>query len=187
MTARQFGYARASTGRPASAQRDVLVAAGVDAELIYIDELAGPRESRPGLASLLADARAGDAVVVIGIDGLGRSPTQVMTTFDDLQKQGIAVRSLREDLDTDTAVGRVVAGILASLGALEREEQRERRAGPARVRRERGQQVGRPRALSAEQRAQVAERHAGGESVADIAESFGVGRDTVYRALQRSN
>lgn len=72
------------------------------------------------------------------MDRLGRSPAEVLETLVDVGDRGLALRSLREDLDTRTAVGHVVVGVLASLGMLERE-----------ARRERGQHVGRPRALTA--------------------------------------
>ncbi|CAN3132250.1 Resolvase/invertase-type recombinase catalytic domain-containing protein [Mycobacterium sp. smrl_JER01] len=169
-------------------QHDALLLAGVEVDLVYTDELDGiGRDSRSAMAALLDDARAGDILVVVGMDRLGRSPAEVLETLVDVGDRGLALRSLREDLDTSTAVGHVVVGVLASLGVLEREARRERRAGPARRRRERGQHVGRPRALTAEQQTEVARRYADGESVASLAEAFGVSRDTVYRALARED
>jgi Resolvase, N terminal domain len=52
----------------------VEAAAGVDPERVYRDKLSGTftREQRPGLAALLDYARPGDAIVVVGIDRLGR-------------------------------------------------------------------------------------------------------------------
>ena len=66
-------------------------------------------------------AREGDAIVVVGIDRLGRNAAEVMTTIRDLGERGIVLRSIREGIDTSNATGRMVAGVLASLAELELE------------------------------------------------------------------
>jgi hypothetical protein len=70
----------------------------------------------------------GDAIVVVGIDRLGRNAAEVMTTIRDLGERGIVLRSLRESVDTSNATGRIVAGVLASLAEVELEWGRERRS-----------------------------------------------------------
>ena len=89
----------------------------------------------------------GDAIVVIGIDRLGRNAAEVMTTIRELGERGIVLRSLREGIDTSNATGRMVAGVLASLAELELELGRERRSAARDARRARGQSIGRPKAL----------------------------------------
>lgn len=190
MTGSLLGYARVSTDHQSLDQQlDKLTAAGVDPERIYRDKLSGTttRDERPGLAALLDYAREGDVIVVIGIDRLGRSLIEVMSTIRDLGERGIVLRSLREGIDTSTATGRMVAGVLASVAELELELQRERRQASMQARRDRGQPVGRPAALTAEQRDQVLLLHAAGKSVVDIAKSFRVGRDTVYRVIRSAS
>jgi DNA invertase Pin-like site-specific DNA recombinase len=86
------------------------------------------REQPPGLAALLDYAREGDAIVVAGIDRLGRSAAEVMTTIRELGERNILSRSLREGIDTSNATGRMVAGVLASIAELELEPGHERRA-----------------------------------------------------------
>lgn len=182
-----LGYARVSTDHQSLDQQlDALTAAGVSTERVYVDKLSGTttKDQRPGLTALLGYAREGDVIVVIGIDRLGRSLIEVMTTIRDLGERGIVLRSLREGIDTSTATGRMVAGVLASVAELELELQRERRQSSMDARRKRGQHVGRPKALTASQADQVLKLHAAGESVVDIATSFRVGRDTVYRVIR---
>jgi DNA invertase Pin-like site-specific DNA recombinase len=185
-TGAQLGYARVSTGHQSLDQQlDALKEAGVDSKRVYSDKLTGTstRERRPGLAALLDYSRPGDAIVVVGIDRLGRNAAEVMATIRDLRDRNIVLRSLREGIDTANATGRMVAGVLASLAELELELGRERRAAAREARRARGQSIGRPKALD-ESKAALAQRmHVNGESASTIAETLGVSRATVYRVL----
>src|SRR4051812_25419205 len=186
VTGTQLGYARVSTGHQSLDQQlDALTAAGVDSKRVYTDKLSGTstREQRPGLAALLDYARPGDAVVVVGIDRLGRNAAEVMATIRDLRDRTIVLRSLREGIDTANATGRMVAGVLASLAELELELGRERRAAAREARRARGQSIGRPKALDEKNAALAQRMHASGESASTIATTLGVSRATVYRVL----
>jgi len=138
----QIGYARVSTGHQSLDQQlDALTAAGVDPKRVYSDKLSGTstREVRPGLRALLDYARPGDAIVVAGIDRLGRNAAEVMATIRELRDRDIVLRSLREGIDTSNATGRMVAGVLASLAELELELGRERRSAAREARPSRGQ------------------------------------------------
>jgi DNA invertase Pin-like site-specific DNA recombinase len=182
----EIGYARVSPDHQSLDQQvDALTAAGVDTGGIYSDKLSGTstREQRPGLAALLDYARPGEAIVVIGIDRLGRNAAEVMTTIRELGERGIVLRSLREGIDTSNATGRMVAGVLASLAELELELGRERRSAAWEARRARGQSIGRPRALDDKKAALAQRMHASGESAGTIATTLGVSRATVYRVL----
>jgi DNA invertase Pin-like site-specific DNA recombinase len=182
----QIGYARVSTGHQSLDQQlDALTAAGVDPKRVYSDKLSGTstREQRPGLAALLDYARPGDAIVVVGIDRLGRNAAEVMTTIRELGERSIVLRSLREGIDTSNATGRMVAGVLASLAELELELGRERRAAAREARRARGQHIGRPKALDEKKAALAMRMHASGESASTIASAVGASRATVYRLL----
>src|ERR1700736_1449813 len=137
-TGAQLGYARVSTGHQSLDQQlDALTAAGVEISRVYRDKLSGTstRQQRTGLAALLDHARPGDAIVVVGIDRLGRTAAEVMTTIRELGEREIVLRSLREGIDTANATGRMVAGVLASLAELELELGRERRAASRDARR----------------------------------------------------
>lgn len=185
-TGAQLGYARVSTSHQSLDQQlDALSAAGVNPDRIYRDKLSGTssREQRPGLATLLDYARPGDAIVVVGIDRLGRSAAEVMATIRELRDRDIVLRSLREGIDTSNATGRMVAGVLASLAELELELGRERRAAAREARRARGQRIGRPRALNKSKAATARRMHLNGEPASTIADALGVSRATIYRVL----
>lgn len=185
-TGAQLGYARVSTGHQSLDQQlHALTGVGVEPNRVYTDKLSesSTREERPGLAALLDYSRTGDAIVVVGIDRLGRNAAEVMMTIRELGERGIVLRSIREGIDTSDATGRMVAGVLASLAELELELGRERRTAAREARRARGQHIGRPKALDVKNAALAQRMHASGESASTIARTLGVSRATVYRVL----
>jgi DNA invertase Pin-like site-specific DNA recombinase len=177
-----LGYARVSTDHQSlDQQHDALAAAGVDR--VFTDKMSGTRDDRPGLAALLDYARDGDTVVVVALDRLGRSLAGIVRTVETLCEGGIMLRSLREGIDYSTPVGRMVAGIFASLAEYERELIHERAAVARQAARARGKQTGRPRALTPDQIRVARRMREAGESVATICATFKVARSTLYRAF----
>ncbi|MBS4103890.1 recombinase family protein [Tsukamurella paurometabola] len=182
-----IGYARVSTtSQSIDQQTDALTEAGV--EKVYSDKLSGSAGTeRPGLAAALDHARPGDTLVVIGIDRLGRSVAEVMSTVADLLERGIHVRCIREGVDSSTPTGRAIMGIMASLAELELELGKERRAASREARKARGQHVGRPKALPKAKAEQLVRMARAGEPVAALAETFGISRASAYRIVKDAN
>ena len=119
-----LGYATASTaGQNLEGQLAALNAAGVDPRRVFTDKLSSAERVRAGLHAMLSYARSGDTVVVVALDRLGRSVAEVTRTVADLTDRGIRLRTLKEDLDTGTATGRVVAHIITSLAQLDLERE----------------------------------------------------------------
>ena len=176
-----YGYARVSTGRQETEnQTSRLRTAG--AETIVEEVVSGASRALPMRDALLASLTDGDELIVVGVDRLGRRASDVLHIAEDLDARGVRLHLLREGIDTSTATGRMVLGVMASLAQMERELLIERtQDGLARARRA-GKRLGRPPALSP---AQV--RHAGelaerGVSIAETQELLGASRATVVRA-----
>ena len=124
-----LGYAAASAvGQNHEGQLAALSAEGVDPRRVFTDKLSESADrARAGLYAMLSYARSGDTVIVVALDRLGRSTTEVTRTIADLTDRGLRLRALREGLDTGTTTGRVVAGILRSLADLDLQPDREPR------------------------------------------------------------
>ena len=181
-----IGYARVSTSKQTTDQQiDALRAAG--ASRIFEDTISGAKRDRPGLDELLAFAREGDTVVVVALDRLGRSMSHVIQTIEELQERGILLRSLREGIDYSQPLGKMLAGIFASLAEYERALIRERADAAREAARIRGKQTGRPRALSTAQIEQSWSLREAGFGPSEIAKLLGCSRATVYRALDRTD
>lgn len=111
-----FGYARVSTStQNLDAQRDALLAVGVDARHLRVETASGRRDDRPVLAALLTDLGEGDAIVVTKLDRLGRSVSHLVRVVDELERRSVALRSLSEQIDTSTSAGRFMLRMVARL------------------------------------------------------------------------
>ncbi|MGZ5363789.1 MAG: recombinase family protein [Mycobacterium sp.] len=122
-----LGYATASAvGQNLEGQLAALSAEGVDPRRVFTDRLSESADrARGGLYALLSYAKSGDTVIVVALDRLGRTTTEVTRTITDLTERGLRLRALREGLDTGTSTGRVVAGILRSLAELDLQPDRQ--------------------------------------------------------------
>ena len=91
MTALLIGYARVSTdAQDLTAQRDGLLALGVDPSRIYVDHgLTGTNRERPGLREALAACREGDTLVVTKLDRLARSLPDARAIAEELTRRQV--------------------------------------------------------------------------------------------------
>ena len=184
----RIGYTRVSTarrGQSLDTQREALVEAGCDASHLYSDTISGTKRTRPGLTDALNYMRPGDTLVVTRLDRLGRNLHETVTTIADLAERDINVQVLDPALDTSRSADKVVVNVMASLAEWERELLVERtREGIAHARAQ-GRVAGPKPKLTDKQARQTRQLVDGGGSVSSVARSFGVSRQTVYRALER--
>ena len=87
-------------------QQDALKAAGVDHRRIYADIGTGTNMKRPKFESMDSKLVEGDTVVVWKLDRLGRSMDELIEYVIELGKRGVNVKSLTQDVDTSTAMGK---------------------------------------------------------------------------------
>jgi DNA invertase Pin-like site-specific DNA recombinase len=179
-------YARVSTREQSlDQQRDALAAARVTPDREFAEKLSGSAGTdRPEYAEAVAwlrDGGEGGVLVVAAIDRLGRSVAEVAATIAELTAAGIAVRSLRDGVDTSTSAGRLVANVMISLAEYELEVGKERRAASRAARKARGLNPTRPHKMSVTARREIAERYRDGEPLEYLQAVYGVGRSTVIR------
>ena len=179
-----IGYARVSTrDQNLSLQQDALREAGCDR--VYSDTAGGASDARPGLARTMETLREGDTLVVWKLDRLGRSLTHLVSTVTDLQNKGIGFRSLRENIDTTSGVGKLVFHVFAALAEFERDIIRERTMAGLASARARGRMGGRPPSLDANKAALARRLHEDGRtSVKEICATLGIGKTTFYRYIK---
>src|SRR5450755_3348245 len=180
-----FGYARVSTAEQnPDHQVDALLRAGVAAKDIYVDHASGAKASRPQLDTVLRMLRDGDTLKITRLDRLGRSVLHLVTLGAELRERGVGLHVTEQGIDTTTAEGRAMFGMLSVLAELQRELILANTRDGLSAARARGRTGGRRPRLNAGQVAIAQELYdAGDHTVQQIADLFSVPRTTVYGHL----
>jgi len=180
-----LGYARVSTAEQnADLQTDELTAAGC--WKVFVDQASGALDRRPELDRVLEQLRPGDTLVVWRLDRLGRSLRHLIDTVTALDERGVGFRSLRESIDTTMAGGRLVFHLFGALAQFESDLIRLRTREGMKVAKSKGRLRGKQPKLNRRQEAHLVSLvHSGEYSTAKVADLFGIGRSTVYRAIER--
>lgn len=128
--------------------------------------------------------RHGDSIVVWRLDRLARSLKQLLETVEDLERRGIALVSVTENIQTDTVSGKLIFHIFASLAEFERNLTKQRTMQGLMVARKMGRSGGRPSALNETSlRAARAMLADDGLTVVEVAARLNVAVSTLYRHL----
>jgi len=181
----KYGYARVSTDDQNPAlQLSALKKAGC--KTVFKDDgLSGATTKRPALLRCLKTLKPGDTLIVWKLDRLGRSLRDLIAMLDDLKHRGIKFRSLTEAIDTETPTGRAMWQMIGVLAELERSLITERTRAGVKAAQGRGVKFGRKQKLTSQQVSHAYKLLQQGERASTVADTLGVGRSTLYRALQR--
>ncbi|QGQ45691.1 recombinase family protein [Metabacillus sediminilitoris] len=120
--------------------------------------------------------------VIYKLDRLARSTKQLYTIHEDLEQKGVNFVSVSDSIDTTTAAGRAMFGMIAVFAEFERNLIRERTRAGLESAKKQGRTGGRP-PLTEKQKQQIVTLFKGGERAIDIAKEYGIGRSTVYKVL----
>ena len=187
-------YARTSTVREQSpamqltALRRLAEERGWEIVGEYVDHgFSGSTDKRPQLEALMKHVHRGglQAVCVFRFDRWARSTRHLLSSLEEFRVRGIDFISLNDSIDTSTPNGRFTFAIIAAVAELEREIIRERVRGGLDAARQRGQQLGRPRAVIDLEAAR--NLIASGVSMRKAALTLKVGATTLTRALRGSH
>ncbi|MEL6100497.1 MAG: recombinase family protein [Pseudomonadota bacterium] len=144
-TGRDIGYWRVSTSdQDPEYQIAALMKAGIPRERIFGETISGGRMNRPQLGFAMKVASRGDCIVVWKLDRLGRSLKDVLQAIEDLDKRGINVRSLTEQIDTTSPYGRLIMQILLAVAEMERNLISERTKAGVKNYQAKGGRMGKP-------------------------------------------
>jgi DNA invertase Pin-like site-specific DNA recombinase len=167
MSTRYLGYVRVSKADRSKSERlgldaqraaIVLAAAAKGWEIVgwYKDDgVSGKSTDRPGLQSALhllerPRTRNADGLVAAKLDRLSRSVIDFGELLDLSRRQKWSLAVLDFDLDTSTATGRMIAGIVVQFAQFEREVIGERTRAALAIAKANGAQLGKPSPLTDE-------------------------------------
>lgn len=152
---------------------------------IYAEKESGGKVDRKELEHALKAAQPGNKFVVFKLDRLARSTKQLYEISDRLKEKEVEFISLSDKIDTTTAAGKAMFGMLAVFAEFERSIIQERTVAGLTAARKRGRTGGRPSLKESTKKAIVSLYNAD-HSASDIAKEYGIARSTVYKVLNES-
>ena len=123
-------------------------------------------------------------LIVTRLDRLARSTRDLLNLLHTVSERKAGFKSLAEPMiDTTSAHGKLVTGILACIGEFERSLIVARTTEGRQRAKANGVRLGRKPKLTSHQQKEARKRHEAGESERAIARSFNVNQSTINRLL----
>lgn len=177
-----YGYARVSTSdQDLTLQTQILRAAGC--EIIRAEKASGSsRTGRSELQLLLEFLRPGDTLMVTRVDRLARSIKDLQDIVYALNQQGVTLRATEQPVDTRSAAGKAFLDMLGVFAEFETNLRRERQMEGIAAAKARGVYRGRKPSIDHAEVWRLYTTEKMGATA--IARQLGIGRASVYRALE---
>ncbi|NEO56915.1 MAG: recombinase family protein [Okeania sp. SIO3B5] len=179
---RRIGYARVSSE---SQNLDLQIEALQDCEKIFTDKQSGKNNQRPQLQECLKFLKTGDTLEIWKLSRLGRSASGLLELLQDFRDRGIKLKSHTEGIDTDSAMGRLIYGILGSIAEFEREIIRENQAAGIAAARASGKKWGGKKPIADDKLLAVAHFIQDGKSTKESCKIMDISVSSWYRHKKR--
>lgn len=179
-----FGYARVSTEEQIlDRQIDMLTDYGVDK--IYSEKMTGIKRDRPELEKMIERLTQGDTVVIESLSRLGRSTKDLIELMELFNHKGVNLISLKENIDTTTATGKLLFTLISAISQFERDCIVDRIKEGLAAARARGRVGGRKPIDQSKVDKAIKLYKSNEYTLTEIEELTGVKKSTLYRYLQR--
>lgn len=180
----KIGYARVSTAdQSLDLQLDALKEFGC--EEIFQEKVSGAKDDRRELAHALRTVRRGDTFMVYKLDRLARSTKKLIEIAETLKAKEVEFVSIQDKVDTSTAAGKAMFGMLSVLAEFERDIIRERTMAGLKAARARGRKGGRPKKDQKKLDMAVALYESKQYTLKQIKENTSVSPTSLYRELEK--
>ena len=176
----QVGYARVSSiGQSLEVQQEKLR----HCDKLFEEKKSGLNGNRSRLAACLDYIREGDTLVITRLDRLARSTLHLCQMAEELDKKGVNLQVLDQNMDTSDATGRLLFNVLSSIAQFETEIRAERQAEGIAKARKRGVAFGRKNTLTPEQVEELKQKRRDGVLIKDLMQDYNLVKSSVYRYL----
>lgn len=158
-----------------------------DIDKTFTDEASGKDTERSGFKKMMDYVREGDIVYFESFSRISRSLSDLLHILDAFNEKGVAFVSLKENIDTSGATGKLIVSVLGAINAYEREINEERREFNFRKACEE-KRVGRPKAeISKEFLDAVKDWRAEKITAVEAMKRCGLPKATFYKLVKREN
>ena len=121
----RIGYVRVSSAEQNEA-RQLEAFKNLGLYKIYIEKISAKHANRPLLQQMLEYVREGDTVYVKDFSRIARSTKDLLEITEQLNSRAVKLISLKENLDTSTATGKLMLTVIGAIYEFERENLLER-------------------------------------------------------------
>ena len=178
----KVGYARVSTReQDLTVQLDKLK----DCDKIFQEKQSGIDSKRTELNNCLEYVRQGDILVVTRLDRLARSTLHLCEIAQLIERKGVSLLVIDQNIDTGTSTGRLMFNMLGAIAQFETEIRAERQAEGIQKAMSKGVKFGRKALLEEEQIKRLKEKREQGATIKELMNEFGIGKVSVYNYLKR--
>ena len=140
-----IAYVRVST-RDQNEARQIEALKEYEIDKWFKEKVSGKNTaSRNQYLEMMDWVREGYTVYVTDFSRLARSTQDLLKTIDSFKTKKVNLKSLKEDLDTSTATGKLMVTVMAAINEFERENLLERQAEGIALAKQRGAYKGRKR------------------------------------------
>lgn len=138
----KIGYIRVSSiEQNTESQKSLLGNVGMDK--VFEEKLSGKNTERPQLQMMLDYVRDGDTVYVKDLSRLARNTKDLLDIVEYLNNKGVALKSIKENIDTSSNFGKLMITFLAAIYEFERANLLERQRDGIAVAKKQGKYRGR--------------------------------------------
>lgn len=179
----RVAYVRVSTAEQNEA-RQVEALKPHNIEKWYIEKVSGKDTKREKLQLMLDFVREGDEVYVMDFSRLSRSVQDLLNIVDLLNSKKVKLVSLKENLDTSTATGKLMLTMIGAISEFERQNILERQREGIEIAKREGKYKGRKK-LKLDNFNEVYDSWKKGELTAVSASKIlGINRGTFYKRVK---
>lgn len=179
-----IGYARVSSvGQSLDVQREKLR----HCDKLFEEKKSAASGKRPRLDACIEYVREGDTLVVTRLDRLARSTLHLCQIADVLERKGVHLQVIDQNIDTGNATGRLLFNMLGAIAQFETEIRSERQMDGIKQAKARGVKFGAQPKLTDGEVAEMRQRRQNGELIRDLMKAYGISKATVYRYLSSDN
>ncbi len=179
---RRIGYARVSSE---SQNLNLQLEALKDCDKIFTDKQSGKNNDRPQLKKCLKFLQPGDTLEIWKLSRLGRSAAGLLELLQNFRDRSIKLKSHTEGIDTESAMGRLIYGILGSIAEFEREIIRENQTAGIAAARATGKKWGGKKPIVDDKLLAVAHFIDDGKSAKEACALMGISLASWYRHKKR--
>ena len=112
-------------------------------EKYFIEKASAKDTKRPKLQEMLEFCREGDKIYIKDFSRLARNTKDLLEILEYLENKKVTLKSLKEDIDTSTATGKLMVTLLGAINEFQRNIQREHQLEGIAIAKKQGKYKGR--------------------------------------------